>query len=78
MELKRSILHLSASDQEGGAARAAYRIHAGLCRLGVDSRMLVGSKTGDDPTVIPAATSPIGKFFAYARPALDAFPVRLW
>lgn len=76
--MKRSILHLSAADQDGGAARAAYRIHAGLCRLGVDSRMLVGNKTGDDPTVSSAATSPIGKFFAFARPAIDAFAVRFW
>lgn len=73
-----SILHLSAADQNGGAARAAYRIHAGLCRLGVGSRMLVGCKTGDDPTVISAATSPTEKFLAFARPAIEALPIRLW
>lgn len=72
------ILHLSAADQDGGAARAAYRIHAGLRRIGVDSRMLVGNKTGDDPTVAAASNSPIGKFFAFVRPAVDAFPVRVW
>jgi hypothetical protein len=30
------IVHLSTSDVGGGAARAAYRLHTGLLRLGVD------------------------------------------
>jgi hypothetical protein len=35
------LIHLSTSDSAGGAARAAYRVHSGLLRLGHDSRMLV-------------------------------------
>jgi hypothetical protein len=35
------ILHLSTSDVGGGAARAAFRLHTGLRRLGHDSTMLV-------------------------------------
>jgi glycosyltransferase involved in cell wall biosynthesis len=38
------VLTLSASDQEGGAARAALRSHQGLLKCGVDARMLVGKK----------------------------------
>jgi len=76
--MKQSILHLSVADQDGGAARAAYRIHAGLCRLGVDSRMLVGTKTSDDPTVIPVASTPAELFLSFARPAIEALPIRFW
>lgn len=35
----------------GGAARAAYRVHTGLRRLGVDSRMLVQQKISPDANV---------------------------
>src|SRR5688572_23350647 len=45
------ILHLSATDVAGGAARATYRLHMGLRRLGHDSRMLVGKKWGEDESV---------------------------
>lgn len=46
------VLHLSTSDVGGGAARAAYRLHTGLLRLGADSRMLVLRKQCGDPTVV--------------------------
>ncbi|HEX8911859.1 MAG TPA: glycosyltransferase [Humisphaera sp.] len=45
------IVHLSTSDVAGGAARAAYRVHSGLKRLGHDSRMIVQKKWGIDPEV---------------------------
>ena len=45
------ILHLSTTDVAGGAARATYRLHTGLKRLGHDSRMLVGKKWSEDPSV---------------------------
>src|SRR5215213_2648719 len=45
------IVHISTSDIAGGAARAAYRVHSGLLRLGHDSRMLVLKKSSIDPTV---------------------------
>jgi glycosyltransferase involved in cell wall biosynthesis len=45
------VLHLSTSDVGGGAARAAYRLHTGLLRLGVDSKMLVLKGQSGDPTV---------------------------
>jgi len=35
------ILHISSSDTAGGAALAAYRLHAELRRQGMDSQMLV-------------------------------------
>ena len=44
------VLHISTSDAGGGAARAAYRLHAGLRTLGVDSHMVVAKATSGDPT----------------------------
>ena len=45
------VLHLSTSDIEGGAARAAHRLHQGLKTIGVDSQMLVRAKDSLDKTV---------------------------
>lgn len=45
------ITHISTNDISGGAARAAYRLHAGLRELGHDSRMLVAVKDSEDSTV---------------------------
>jgi len=45
------VLHISTADNSGGSGRSAYRIHTGLRRLGVVSRMLVGQKVTDDPDV---------------------------
>lgn len=58
------IVHLSTHDVAGGAARAAYRLHTGLRRLGHDSLMFVRQRHSYDPDVI-----------AY-RPASD-LPTRL-
>lgn len=46
------VLHINTFDQFGGAARAAYRLHTGLQRIGVESRMLVADKRSTDHTVI--------------------------
>lgn len=48
------ILHLCTSDYEGGAARAAYRLHQGLRQIGQDSEMLVYFKTRRDASVLAA------------------------
>lgn len=44
------VLHLGDSDS-GGAGRAAYRLHQGMKRIGIDSQMLVQFRTNDDRTV---------------------------
>jgi glycosyltransferase involved in cell wall biosynthesis len=49
------VLHLSTEDISGGAARAAARLHAGLLRLGHDSKMLVAQRSSDDETVLSMA-----------------------
>jgi glycosyltransferase involved in cell wall biosynthesis len=45
------VLTINYSDSVGGAAIAAFRLHEGLLRHGVDSRLLVGSKMTDSPLV---------------------------
>lgn len=45
------ILHVSANDITGGAARAAYRLHRSLLQAGVTSRMLVANKRADDESI---------------------------
>jgi glycosyltransferase involved in cell wall biosynthesis len=46
-----SVLHISTADNQGGSARAAYRIHAGLRGAGHHSRMLVRTRVTSDPDV---------------------------
>jgi glycosyltransferase involved in cell wall biosynthesis len=70
-------LLFSTSDIEGGAARAAYRLHSGLKLLGIDSRMLVGLKYSDDVNVI-APTTKIGKGMAIMSSTLDIIPLVLY
>ena len=68
------ILSLSTSDLNGGAPRAAYRLHQGLIEAGVDSQMLVQQKLGDEATVI-GARNKITRGLAVTRPTLDSLPM---
>ncbi|MDB5405522.1 MAG: hypothetical protein JWL84_434 [Rhodospirillales bacterium] len=80
MTVEASVLHLSTTDITGGASRAAYRLHVGLRRLGVSSRMLVRQKTSDDPDVLLASTTPETTWhraWRKAAPYLDDVPRRL-
>jgi glycosyltransferase involved in cell wall biosynthesis len=75
-----TVLHLGTNDITGGAARAAYRLHAGLRQLGVPSRMLVRQKASDDPDVLIAARHPEATWhraWRKAAPYLDDVPRRL-
>ena len=69
-------LLVNASDT-GGSATATKRIHRGLCRIGVDSRMLVQEKSTDDPT-IHGPESTLGRAWSLARPHVDMLPLRLY
>lgn len=71
------ILSVSFSDIRGGAARAAYRLHRGLCLTGVDSLMLVQQKDSDDQRVVSPSTR-TGKGFAILGPELDRLPASLY
>ena len=60
MSLK--VLQLNHSDQNGGAARAAYRIHQALRLTGVDSRLLVNVSSSGEATVLSPGGSLVKEF----------------
>jgi glycosyltransferase involved in cell wall biosynthesis len=70
------ILQINTSDIQGGAARAAYRIHKGLQAAGIQSHMLVQSKKSDDNSVI-GPSNKFNKVLSLLRPTLDASVVKL-
>lgn len=68
------ILIVNTFDIEGGAARAAFRLHQSLITNGINSNMLVMKKSSDVISVL----DPIGKIqkgLAALRPTLDGLPV---
>jgi|LakMenE18May11ns_1017448.scaffolds.fasta_scaffold9959605_32 glycosyltransferase involved in cell wall biosynthesis len=62
-------LQLNYSDINGGAHRAAYRIHHALCESGIDSQMLV-SVAGSGDWTVQGPTSQILKAMVRVRPNL--------
>lgn len=51
-----NICIVSHHDTQGGAARAAYRLHLSFLDAGIKSRMLVLKKTSDDPKISKVVT----------------------
>ena len=68
------VLHISANDIEGGAGKAAYRLHKGLLKAGINSHMLVLNKRTDDPEVLV----PSSKLAKFVRPRIDSFPLKVF
>ncbi|MFN3533342.1 MAG: glycosyltransferase family 4 protein [Candidatus Brocadia sp.] len=71
------ILIVNTYDIDGGAARAAYRLHRALLEAGVDSRMLVQTKKSDDYTVIGPETK-LEKALSIIRPFIDSLPTHFY
>ena len=69
------ILHVNHSDSGGGAARAAYRLHKSLGKIGIESRMLVNIGNMGDRTVI-SPKNKLDKLFNMLRPHVVAFLLR--
>jgi glycosyltransferase involved in cell wall biosynthesis len=68
------VAQLNYSDNNGGAARAAYRIHHALRNVGIDSQMLVSVAASGDWTV-QGPISPWAKGIGRIRPQL-VIPLR--
>lgn len=66
------VVHLSHTDGGAGAGRAAYRIHAALRELGVDSCMLVSQKRTADPSVQAMSGSGFGHWRVRLAEYLEA------
>ena len=71
------ILIVNTYDIQGGAARAAYRLHKSLLTCEIDSQMLVQGKSSDDYTVIGPQTK-VQKALGKLRPTLDSLPARFY
>lgn len=65
------ILHVNTNDIEGGAARAANRLHKGLLQKNIYSRMVVNNKKTDDFTVITLNTNKLERIKTKIRIFLD-------
>ena len=68
------VLHLSAIDGRGGAARAAYRIHEALSQGSVESRMLVARKDTTDQSV-ESVYEPSELWRYWRRARIDLLPL---
>jgi glycosyltransferase involved in cell wall biosynthesis len=66
-----NIFNVNTYDTCGGAAIAAYRIHKGLCGIGINSKMLVQYKASDDKSVL-GPNNRLKRGFALLRPTLDS------
>lgn len=71
------VLLLNSSDIQGGAARAAYRLHQGLKYIGVKSQMLVQKKSSDDKTVF-APKAKLSQGIAQAKRTFDLLPLKFY
>jgi glycosyltransferase involved in cell wall biosynthesis len=71
------VLIVNAFDIEGGAARAAYRLHRSLLTEGLDSQMFVQCKTSDDFTVVGPVTKR-EKTLNKIRPRMDMLPIHCY
>ncbi|MHC4052571.1 glycosyltransferase [Bradyrhizobium sp. 25ACV] len=71
-----SVLHLAQSDTEGGANKAAFRLHQTLQELGLRSTYHVGRKHGHDPSVVPAHFPGFGLFASDVAAFLNASALR--
>lgn len=56
------VVHLAQSDSEGGANKAAFRLHKNLRNSGVESIFHAGRKHLDDSSVVPAHLPGVGDF----------------
>jgi glycosyltransferase involved in cell wall biosynthesis len=70
-------LLLNTYDIRGGAARAAYRLNCGLRAVGIESQMLVQSKSSDDPYV-EGPRSRFETLLGIVRPQFDILPTYLY
>lgn len=71
------ILIVNTSDIDGGAARAAYRLHNALLNQNIYSQMLVQNKISDDFTVI-TEDSKLRKNLIKFNPHIDSVPIRFY
>ena len=70
-------LIVNSHDIEGGAARAAYRLHKGLKSIAIDSQMLVEEKLSNDATVLAPKTR-LEQGIARGKLTIETLPLKLY
>ena len=68
---------LSTFDINGGAARAAFRLHQGLRGINVNSQMVVQYKSSNEESII-GANNKLEKWFNQMRPTLNNLPLKYY
>ncbi|BAZ53537.1 group 1 glycosyl transferase [Nostoc sp. NIES-4103] len=71
------VLLINSSDIQGGAARAAYRLHQGLQYIGVTSHMLVHEKSSNDKAVF-APKIALFQGIARAKKTVETLPLKFY
>jgi len=71
------VVIVNKSDIQGGAARAAHRLHTGLRRIDVDSKMFVDKKISDDLNVY-GPKKKIGKLWGEVSPFVDRISLKFY
>jgi glycosyltransferase involved in cell wall biosynthesis len=71
------ILLMNTCDLEGGAARAAYRLHQGLQKNSINSKMLVQTQLSDDRNII-APEKVLQQEINNIRIILEGLPLKLY
>lgn len=71
------ILIVNFSDLQGGAARAAYRLHKSLLSENINSQMLVHNKSSDDFSVISSKNG-IKKIISKAQSLINPLPLKFY
>lgn len=71
------VISVCTNNNQGGAAKAAYRIHKGLLNLGVESTMLVQESTVNEPQIVTPYKSTVSKIWAKIRPLLGFYLLKL-
>lgn len=72
------ILHISETDYEGGAGRAAHTLHTALRRQGIESFFLTECARTDDPWTFTFSgrRGMVAKGLRHLRATLDLLPLR--
>ena len=73
-----AVVHLAQSDREGGANRAAYRLHTALLRAGVGSTFHCGRKLGEGTDVVEAAPAIAARAASTVAAYLNARALRAY
>jgi len=72
------VLIVNTSDIQGGAARAAYRLHQSLLSQNIESQMLVQNKSSDDFSIKTIANTRLQKLTNTLRPYINNIPLKFY